>query len=324
MLKGKAIHSVLSLLFIISLTSAAQAEIRSFEVYEFKKNDSVSKVMHEKNIKPLFGKGGKVKKILKLNRLDNDQAKLLNPGDLIVLPTQSILASDKNDVEALILSGNADKLMTHLAAAQKSNYDLDSSDRHSSDRHNKTYRVGQFYRTMQLANNTKVNTFQNFNTSVTYSYHNLNYGNWSYAPKIEAGLTMQNVEAKNYLNGLYIAGLDIHDYRHAVTFSPILERENYARIIQTQNGQDVRKNLDYRAGFSLSKQSHFLAFGEEQMGWAMFSYAKSIETTNSRLTFRAGVKVARQLGVEFFGEQYNFDKFKEQMQSFGIGMVFKL
>jgi hypothetical protein len=141
---------------------------------------------------------------------------------------------------------------------------------------------------------------------------------------ISDGGTGKTVDQRKELNNLITAGLGIHDKRHSLTLTPIMEREQYSRIVKSEDGYAAKRDSEVRAGLSLSKYGHFDAFGNEYLAWALLSWASGPATRNSRIYFRTGMDFTPKLGLEFFGEQYSYIKDSERMQSFGLAGVFKL
>jgi hypothetical protein len=90
---------LLSLLIIMTfnLQVFAQESVdvkKSFHnQYTFKQGDTISDVLHNLSIDPLYGNGKNVTTTLKLNRLTEEQAKQLKQGDIILLPTLQELSS---------------------------------------------------------------------------------------------------------------------------------------------------------------------------------------------------------------------------------------
>lgn len=91
--------TVISAIISFSLsTFSFGSSSNQYKVYKIKSGDTLSELLQGRTIGPLYSKDGIVDQSLKLNRLDNQEAKKLEVGSYVILPSKPAIVTDSTSL----------------------------------------------------------------------------------------------------------------------------------------------------------------------------------------------------------------------------------
>ncbi len=94
---------VITVLFFLLISSLSFS--RSFGVHKVKEGETISTILYELGLYPLYGKDGWTEQVLKLNRVTLKKSRGLEPGDMLIIPIDKEKPVKREDLVSVKQSG---------------------------------------------------------------------------------------------------------------------------------------------------------------------------------------------------------------------------
>ena len=237
---------ILALFLLTSCRVFAQSI--PYTPYIIQSNDNVSTVLSEHAFNPLFGKDQWVEKVLKRNRLTYETARELEPGDVIVLPIESKLFTEKtfqDEVKLLESSWEKTQLNQYLAP-RKHNFSV------SSNIFNRLYKLSDetvAIKGLSLSAEYKkreIFTDNDFSLNPIVAVGTYTQGNASFSSDSD--------KVAEFTPSLSFVGkLELENRRQFYSFTGVVEVENFSTVVDGQDDYEVLKKSITWSGIEISK-----------------------------------------------------------------------
>ena len=302
-------------LLLTNLAAAAQSE---FTPYIVKKGETVSEILHNHQIAPLYTGAEWVEKVLKLNRLTQETAKKLEPGEVIILPVSSLYFSPDEIATEFIPKDEFSKKLANLKSEITSDI---FNQKVKEGRHNFTILGEYFYRDSQLNRGGEVQLGQNIGLEFDYLYRDPTTGRritWN--PQFSAAVVFQggaefaerpDLGAEFSPSVRLRGGAQAEIREWGARFTPFAEYEYFSYVDATGPGRYlVRKDSILWGGVNFEKSydvGQFRLFG----GW---QFAGSLAAANKK-----GISVGNEMngrkiklhGGFYFQRNYRLEAYWE-------------
>lgn len=236
---------ILFLCLIISGTLSAKES--QYIPYIIQEGDNVSKVLKNHKLAPLYGNNKWVENVLKLNRLDQQSARKLEVGDVIIVPykTHVIFTDDIKTMQSSI----------------RNEIELESI---SPKTYNTTIRGGYFVRNYTYDNqDNNVNLNQNFVLIASYKERKINLNtDYLFNPEVSFSVYTQSNANFNSDNNkvaeftpstLSSIGMEIEQRETNISLTPTIEHEYFSALDFDSEEYTVIKETQFWIGFKTTK-----------------------------------------------------------------------
>jgi hypothetical protein len=266
------------LLITLFFSTHLFANSSQFTPYVLQKGDTVSEVLADYEIGPLYVGKKWENKVLELNRLSKETAKKLEPGDAILIPKASYFYSD--DIKTMKSSWQKSQREAYKAP--------------------KTYNFlvsgGYFYQDFNFASTDSVSTNQNFFVNARYKERDIkSLESVIYNPNIEIGFyTQSNAHFSNNQNrvaeftpsGTIHLGYEIEWRKEKLALNPSVGFESFTSLVFEDNDYDVNR-------FNVT--------------WANLELEKAFYINDWRTTVSIYSGVGNAFGAQRFGSRLSGD-----------------
>jgi len=267
--------------------------------YIIKKGDNASQILSDHEFSPLYGKAMWVDKILKLNRLTYETAKKLEPGDVIVIPIEMKLFSEKEYKDSIktMKSSWTKEYMTKALAPKEKNITVSTS---------------YFTKNHQFSQED-VTVSQNVMATLEYKKRKTSTASkYSINPKASASVYTQSnadFESNNSLvaeftpSTLLTAGFELEDRDRQASLVIEGQYESFSTLDYIGTKFDVtRENLVW-LGLGVNKEFNFS--GYEIFGSA--GYFRGSELNAQKAQAKLGTFIKRHYMLDVFASSTSFE-----------------
>lgn len=276
----------------------AVANRLQYSVHEMQPGDTISEVLQNNGLTPLYGQKQKVEEVLKLNRLTQQKAKTLEKGEVIVIP----IASKK------LLEDSVKNSLSSVTSVKR---DI----KIPASNHQFQISTEYFFAQYSLADSSAINVSQNFAIELKYEYRPHN--EWSPFAAVKV-LTQSGAQFSS--TSLYrieftpsptaIVGL-AHNWMETKISGSLFSQYEYRGHMDMGIFYDVRKDHLLWLGGSLSKEFVIskipLKVGIDVATTVYTLNAKSINPAQkisiNRLSPYLGVTISKKFPIKLYIEQ---------------------
>lgn len=255
----------LIILTLIIFSSQVFSKTNSdYTPYVIKKGDIVSQLLVDNELTPLYGSKQWVEKVLKMNRLTQESAKKLEPGDVIVLPKESYIfqTAEYKDSISSVAAATERKLIKRL----KKEYLAEKE-------HNITTTAQAFVQSYDFGGADFVNVDQNFKLSIEYKKKQLKNNGIAINPIIAASVITQsqaNFNERDNLSADFTpsyqldAGAEFYFSHYDIALIGLARTEQFSRLFFENDEYEVETTSNswamaqIRKDFKNKKNTYYL------------------------------------------------------------------
>jgi len=320
---------VIALYLLLLLLPAQAMQTQEFTPYLVKKGESISQILHNHNLSPLYGAKEWVEKVLNLNRLDIESATKLRIGDVIVLPLPTHYFSPEEISQNYIPREDLVALMPETPRATNGPF---------LGRHFVAIGVGNFVRKTNLQQGGQVATYQNLNLSADYKYRDRSV-NRPYTVNLVAGATVYGQQESRFEKDPAMHASFTPSYRaftgaewefvKSRTFLTLLsEGEYFSTVDYAADQYEVRKDMALRLGPGFSQTIGFrgvdFTVGARYLKTAIANQKKfqnaQASLNGARYQMEAGLRLFDRYSIKGFYEGYSFSDNSKSIWSTGLNL----
>ena len=254
----------LIILALIICSTKLWAANSDYTPYVIKKGDIVSQLLVDNELTPLYGSKQWVEKVLKMNRLTQESARALEPGDVIVLPKESYVFKTAE---------YQDSISSVAAATERRVVKKIKKQYLAEKKHNITTTAQAFVQNYNFGGDNFVNIDQNFKFTVEYKRKNLKADNVAINPIIAVSTITQsqaNFNERDTLSADFTpsyqldTGAEFYFSKYDVALTTLARAEQFSRLYfeDEEYNVDTENNtwalVQVRKDFKNKKNTYYI------------------------------------------------------------------
>ncbi|MDA8792125.1 LysM peptidoglycan-binding domain-containing protein [Bacteriovoracaceae bacterium] len=318
------------LIFSGIIHQSQAVEIVGYRPIVVKKGDTVSEIVDGYRFSPIYGKNQWLERVLKLNRLDLDEAKNIKPGDVVVIPLETYVMNKDELDQKYVEKTDVDNDYVHQDEISKikSGWSKERLNQEMSTRRNEfTLKAGYFNRELShKETSTLVNQQTNFIGEISYKRNDLSGKEFSYSPVISAGVYSQanadfesddNLVAEFLPSTYGTLGLEIGHKPNMISLTPYVTYETFSLLDYTdEDDYFVEEEQAFWTGLRLQKNfpvkfdQYFVAYN--------YNYNAEFNGQSQQLT--VGTVLKNRYLFEIYGNQTELE-INEKINHQNIGLT---